>query len=262
MKTYHYLIEIQYLGFRYHGWQKQPGLKTVQGMLEKTFTFIFGHSEFKTLGAGRTDAMVSTNKTAFELFLRQPVDTTHLVRDLNFNLPPDINILSVKEVDEKFNILQNAKEKEYLYLFAFGKRNHPFAAPFMAYVREELDIGLMEKGARLFLGTHDFRRYAYKPGKGRVFQREIKTSEIVKNDLFSANFFPQDSYLYRVSGSGFMRYQVRIMAAALIKLGKGELTLEEIKDSLKGEDSGLMCPMAPPSGLILNSVDFDFGKKA
>ena len=64
-----YLIRIEFLGFRYHGWQKQPNFRSIQGMVDKTFEFIFQHNDFKTHGCGRTDAKVSADDYAFELFL-------------------------------------------------------------------------------------------------------------------------------------------------------------------------------------------------
>ena len=68
----YYLIEIQFLGYRYHGWQKQPNLKTVHLMIDRTINYILENNKFKSLGAGRTDAMVSAPQTAFELFTEKP----------------------------------------------------------------------------------------------------------------------------------------------------------------------------------------------
>ena len=67
MNKYFYLIKIQYCGFRFSGWQKQTNAKTIQEMFDKTIFFITGHENFKTLGAGRTDAKVSANEYLLEL---------------------------------------------------------------------------------------------------------------------------------------------------------------------------------------------------
>ena len=64
-----YLIHIQFLGFRFHGWQKQPDVKTVHEMIDKTLWFVLGHEAYKTMGASRTDAKVSAQHFVFELFL-------------------------------------------------------------------------------------------------------------------------------------------------------------------------------------------------
>jgi tRNA pseudouridine38-40 synthase len=230
-QKYYYLIEFQYLGFRYHGWQKQPAVKTVQGMVDKTLEAVLGHTDFNTLGSSRTDGLVSANHSAFELFTGEPVHTDTLLADLNQKLPNDIRALSVKEVDSSFNIIRHPKVKEYLYLFSFGEKNHPFCAPYMVYMQEQLNIELMQQGARLFEGTHNFKSYCSKPAEDTQFEREILQSTIKPNDVYTASFFPAQSFVYKVRGQAFMRHQVRLMMGALFALGKGELCLADIEAS-------------------------------
>lgn len=255
-KKYYYLLKIQYLGFRYHGWQIQPNVKTVQKMVETTLRFVFKHDEFKVLGASRTDMMVSANESAFELFVKEPLDVSWLKENLNKSLPNDISILSAEEVDAAFNIIQDSKEKEYNYMFSFGEKIHPFCAPFMLGVQEILDVEKMKIGAKLFEGLHNFQRYAYKPSEKTNFLREIISCEIVENEILTANFFPEKSYVLKVKGNGFMRYQVRLMMGVLFQLGKGEVDLHFIKDSLENPSSDTLKELSPSSGLCLNSIRF------
>lgn len=256
-KKYFYLIEIQYLGFRYHGWQKQPNVKTVQGMVERTINYVLDGVAFKTLASGRTDGMVSANQSAFELFTKEPLDTDQFFSDFNQNLPQDIRALGIREVDEQFNIIQSAKSKEYLYLFSFGKKNHPFSAPYMTYVNDVLNIEAMKEAAKLFVGRHYFGQFCYQPNGATNLEREVELCEIVVNDEFTANFFPRTSYMLRVQGNGFMRHQIRLMMGALFRLGKGEISQADITNSLKNDGTLIEQYIAPASGLILNSVEFD-----
>ncbi|MCP4718807.1 MAG: tRNA pseudouridine(38-40) synthase TruA [Desulfobacteraceae bacterium] len=257
MEEYYYLIHIQYLGFRYHGWLKQPGIKTVEFMVEKTIAFIMGHGEFKILGTSRTDSKVSANHSAFELFINAPLDTALFLEALNLNLPNDIRALKIKEVDKAFNIINTPKLKEYLYLFSFGEKSHPFSAPLISSFQDHLDIGLMKNGARLFLGVHDFRRYCTKPGPATQFKREIRVSQIEENTAFSASFFPKQSYAYRVQSKGFMRNQVRLMMGQLLSLARGEIGLKDIEETLRGQDNRPLRHIAPSSGLVLNKIKFE-----
>ncbi len=252
-----YLVELQYLGYRFHGWQKQPGLKTIEKMVEKTVRFVLGHENFKILVTGRTDAMVSAQQTYFELFLKEEMDRERLVEDLNFNLPADIRVLSIEEVDAKFNIINDPKEKEYNYLFSFGQKNHPFAAPFICCIQESLDLEAMKQAAKLFEGKHDFRNYCYKPSEATVLEREVALSEIIHNDKLIANFFPEQSYIFRVRGKGFMRHQVRLMVGALFLVGKEEWSMDDLKKSLDPSEDFTHSYIAPASGLMLNEVRFD-----
>ena len=137
-KRFYYLIKLQFLGYRFHGWQKQPQTKTVHLMIDRTLKYILGDQSFKTLGAGRTDAMVSANEAAFELFLNEtPIDDLNeFITTFNYNLPQDIRALSIKEVDANFNIIHDSKLKEYHYVFAHGAKFHPFAAPILTTLLE------------------------------------------------------------------------------------------------------------------------------
>ena len=257
-KRYYYLVNIQYLGYRFHGWQKQPNLKTVHLMIDRTFKFILKGEKFKTLASGRTDAMVSANSAAFELFLYEPIEDMEAFLALfNHNLPQDIRALGIKEVDAEFNIIQHSKIKEYLYLFTHGEKCHPFCAPILTTILDELNIEIMQKGAKLFEGTHNFKTYCYKATEEGLYIREIVTCELVENTVFSANFFPEKTYMLRVKGKGFGRNQIRLMMGALIKLGRAEITLNYIKSTLQEDSTEVMDYIAPASGLVLNNIEFE-----
>ncbi|WGD36155.1 tRNA pseudouridine(38-40) synthase TruA [Olleya sp. YS] len=257
-KKFFYVITIQYLGYRFHGWQKQPNLKTLHLMVDRTLNFILEKKKFKTLTSGRTDAMVSAESAAFELFLEEPIEDFDAFLTLfNYNLPQDIRALAIKVVDKDFNIIQHSKIKEYLYLFAFGDKFHPFCAPILTTILDDLDINLMKEGAKLFEGKHYLRAYCYKPTDNGIYNREIMQCELVENTIYTANFFPKKSYILRVRGKGFMRNQIRLMMGTLIELGQGKRTLEDIEASLKSDYKYNMQYIAPASGLILNSIEFE-----
>jgi len=257
-KRFFYLVNVQFLGYRFHGWQKQPNTKTVHLMIDRTLKFILGDQKFKTLGAGRTDAMVSANEAAFELFLdHEPIENEVEFLDLfNKNLPQDIRALSITEVDAKFNIIQDSKLKEYHYVFAQGAKFHPFAAPIMTTILDSLDIELMTEGAQLFEGKNNYKTYCYKPTQEGLYNRELICCELIENTLYTANFFPEKSYVLKVIGKGFGRHQIRLMMGALIKLGRGDIDLNYIKNSLKPESQEVMDYIAPASGLILHKIEF------
>ncbi len=258
MNRYYYVITLQYLGYRFHGWQKQPNVKTVHLMIDRTLKYILNDIRFKTLGSGRTDAMVSAQEAAFELFIEEPLkDMDEFLGEFNLNLPQDIRALNIKPVDADFNIIQNSKTKEYIYLFSHGSKNHPFCAPILTTILEPLNVGLMKQGAKLFQGNHNFKTYCYKATNNGIYNRKIELCELVENNMFTANFFPEQTYLLRIQGKGFMRNQIRLIMGALIKLGRGEITLEYIEQSLLPESTEVMDYIAPASGLILNSIEFD-----
>lgn len=258
MKKYYYLISIQYLGYRFHGWQKQPNVKTLHHMVDRTFNYILEGQRFKTLSSGRTDAMVSAECAAIELFLFEPIEDLNAFLELfNYNLPQDIRALNIQEVDNTFNIIQHSKVKEYLYLFTYGQKCHPFCAPIMTTILDDLNIETMKQGAKLFEGSHYFKSYCYKPTDNGIYNRTVLLCELVENTIYTANYFPEKSYVLRVKGKGFMRNQIRLMMGTLFDLGKGKLTLKDIELSLKEDYNKRMDYIAPASGLILKDIEFE-----
>ncbi|MGM0581274.1 MAG: tRNA pseudouridine(38-40) synthase TruA [Bacteroidota bacterium] len=251
-----YLVEIQYLGFRYHGWQFQPGVKTLQGMLERTFKFLFEDKKFKILGAGRTDAMVSAESAYFELFTNHELELDSFQTDLNHNLPPDIDVISVKEVDNQFNIIKDVDLKTYQYYFASVDKKYPFAAPFMNCMPYQLDIKRMKEAANMFEGEHDFKYFMTGDAENKDTVRKIKESRIEENTELSASFFPEESFVFIVKGKGFMRYQVRMMMGALILIGRNEISLQDLKNALQGNPPNFTKLNASASGLMVKDIEF------
>ena len=260
-KKYHtYLVEVQYLGFRYHGWQKQgdSSVKTVQRIIERCLKFVLGAEvKFKTLGSSRTDSGVSALGSYFEIFSDTIIEIETLVERFNQVAPDDVRFLSAKEVGEDFNVIQAPKEKEYQYLFAHGEKMHPFCAPYMTHVKGELDIELMKEALKCFVGLHNFYNYAYKVSEESTFERTVDEMTLELNTLYTANFFPKESFIIKVKGKGFLRYQVRKMVGALLNIGRGEMTIETLKQTLLGKEyyDQHISP-APANGLILGRVEY------
>jgi len=254
-KRHFYLIKIQYLGFRYHGWQKQPNVLTVEHMISRTLAYVLEHKNFKILASGRTDAKVSANVAYMELFLEdEALNLDTFLELFNRNLPPDVRGLEISEVNKEFNIISAPKLKEYVYLFSFGAKNHPFAAPYITCVQEVLNLVKMQEAAKLFEGEHDFITYAYKPTAETKTQGSITLCEIVPNTLFTANFFPAESFLLRVTGKGFKRHQIRLMMGVLFDVGVGKFDISFVKETLTPGNSVKLEHIAQASGLILNDV--------
>ena len=148
--------------------------------------------------------------------------------------------------------------KEYHYYFSHGTKNHPFSAALIVGFQDRLDIELMQEGARLFKGTHYFHKYCTEPNKNTNFKRDIHSCTIEKNTILKANFFPETTYVLKVQGAGFLRYQIRLIMGVLVELGKHNIALEFIINSLKEDnDRKFLRNIAPGSGLQLYDIKFD-----
>lgn len=253
---HYYLVRISYLGYRLHGWQKQPDVKTVHLMIDRTLRFVFKHDNFKTLGASRTDAMVSANESAFELFLNEDLPTDFEI-DFQRNLPPDIRFLTIEKVDEHFNIIQSVKRKTYRYYFCFGEKPNPLSATMLAWFPHEWDLELLEQGLAAMRGEHNFKSFCTQPKEGTFFIRNLERAECVLNTELTASFFPEKSYYLEFVSKGFVRNQVRLMVGALYLLSTNRITTKELQKALtEHHNFNDQLIIAPASGLHLQSIEF------
>ncbi len=242
------------MGYRYSGWMRQPEVRTVQGMIDKTFSFMFPNVSFKTFGTSRTDAKVSANKFSFQLTINVELDN-HFIDRFNSNLPSDIKALIFKKIEANQNPLDNNQLKYYLYLFAFGDKAHPFSAAMIYNEPKVLNVKLMKRGAELFVGEHDFRKYCTKPSENTQFIREVISCEINSEIPYQANFFPSNVMGLHIKSRGFMRYQVRLIMGQLLALGRGDISIEDIEASLNPSDNEPLRYNAVGSGLILQDIE-------
>lgn len=253
-----YIIELQYLGFRYHGWQRQPKVKTVQEMVHKTLKWVLPNYQIKVLASGRTDAMVSATHTLIEIFLNNSIEDKEAFLYLfNKNLPADIRALSIKTTTKEFNVILASQFKEYHYYFCYGAKPHPYAAALMAYFPEKLDISIMQRAAKLFEGKKDFFSYCFRPTKHTNTHTEIYSCELIENQELTASFFPNTSYVLKVKGNGFKRNQIRLMVGMLVDLGRNYKDWDLFIKTLNGNNKIKLDYIAPASGLHLHKVIAD-----
>jgi tRNA pseudouridine38-40 synthase len=256
MSKNQYIIYLQYLGFRYHGFQKQTNAKTVQEMLDKTLNHVLAGVKFKTIPSSRTDSMVSANKLSLLFVVHEEIDINKTFKQLNEHLPNDIRVLDLFKHDKKIDIIGDVTEKTYHYYFCYGEKMNPMAAPYFTNIVEKLDINLMQKGAECFRGSKNYRHYCYLGGEDKDYQRELMQVELIPNEIIKGTIFPNESYVLIVRGKGFLRHQIRLMMGALFNLGLGKITLDDLAASLKENYQGdKVNYIAPASGLILYDME-------
>ena len=199
--------------------------------------------------------MVSAHESYCKLTTDTEYNSDELFIKLNENLPADIKALSVKKSTREFRIINDSKSKVYQYFFCNEKRAHPFAAPFMTTFSDKLDLELMKKAAKIFEGEHNFSRYCFRPTPTKQYVRSVDSSCIKENNEMTASFFPEKSYIFEIHGAGFLRNQIRLMMGALVMVGSGQMSIEDFKKTLIGEEFKLASFIAPASGLVLKNLN-------
>jgi tRNA pseudouridine38-40 synthase len=235
-------ITVAYDGGPFHGWQVQPNLPTVQGLLETILTGMEG-SPVHVAGSGRTDAGVHALEQVAAFSLENPIPMENLRRAVNRLLPPTVRVLSAQEVDPGFHPRFQAKAKTYEYRIFRGEVCSPFAWPYVHHYPYRLDEGRMIELAAAFAGEHDFTVFAAaddRDAEGRSKVRTIFSSELARSG---------DLLIYRVRGSGFLKHMVRNITGTLIEAGKGNVADLAVLPAKCG-------PTAPAKGLLLVNVEY------
>ncbi|HOW85076.1 MAG TPA: tRNA pseudouridine(38-40) synthase TruA [Candidatus Aminicenantes bacterium] len=239
-----YRIRLGYDGTDFKGWQRQPGARTVQGVLEEA---LFKVTRKKTAvhGAGRTDAgvhalgQVASFRGAFKL--SDPV----LLRALNAVLPEDVRVFSLGEAPPEFHARRSARSKLYRYRIARAAQPSPLDRRYVLHWPYPLRIGRMRRAARLFARTADFT--AFSSNRDRSPVRTVTRSELRVSG---------DEILYTIEASGFLRYMVRTIVGTLLEVGRGRLEPEGIEEIFRCKDRSLAGATAAAKGLTLVRVDY------
>jgi len=241
-----YLICFSYDANNYYGYQKQPGLKTIQSNIEETLTDINNNSKVLINATGRTDRGVHALKQYAHFDLSMDITCYKLKLALNGNLPSDIHINSVSEVDSNFHARHMAIKKEYQYILNMGEYN-PIERNYVYQYCKKLDVNKIKEAIKYFVGEHDFTSF--------ISAKELKEDKI--RTIFEARIDEIDNKLFiTFIGSGFMKYQVRNMVGTLIEIGVGKRHPDDIKSILLSKDRVKAGITAEPQGLYLVDVWF------
>ena len=238
------LLTLRYNGTAFHGWQILPNAVTVQQELCNAFKNISGKDE-NIIGCSRTDAGVHANMFCCNVRTECNVSIEKIPDALNFYLPPEISVYGCEDVNFDFHARYDCKGKEYVYLIYNGKHRNPFYENKAMFYPYELDVEMLDKEAKSFIGTHDFSAFCSVGSSVQDKTREIYDCKVTRNN---------DIVEIRVSGNGFLYNMVRIIVGTLLDIQKGKIekgSISQIIESCDREKAGVT---AEAHGLYLNKV--------
>jgi len=239
-----YRLTLAYDGTDFHGWQRQPHRRTVQGVLENAVAKICG-TPVAIIGAGRTDAGVHAlaQVAGFKAELR--LGTAELRQALNALIPDDVRVLSASLAGPDFHPRRSARSKIYRYRIFRGRDLSPFLMRYVLHWPYPLDLKRMRAAARLFIREADFTPFSS--------NRELQpVRKVLRSDLR----IRREEVLYTVEANGFLRYMVRAMVGTLLEVGRGRIAPEAIEGLFQGKKRTLASPTAPGRGLSLVKVRY------
>ncbi|MCJ7666088.1 MAG: tRNA pseudouridine(38-40) synthase TruA, partial [Actinobacteria bacterium] len=196
--------------------------------------------------AGRTDAGVHARGQVINFKTGLELDLYRFKWSVNSLLPEDIGIKTIKKMPFSFNSRKDAKYREYRYYVVNGNYQSVFLKKYSILATNGLDLRLMRKAARMFVGRRDFASFASPSLSGLCTIRNIYSFTITRDDEYVITF--------KIVANSFLYNMVRIMVGTILEVGKGERRPEDIKEALAGGGSNFASSMAPAGGLFLTRV--------
>jgi len=238
---------LEYDGTRFHGWQYQVGVRTVQGVLEEALERLSGESR-RVYAASRTDAGVHALCQVVNFYTESSHSPEVFVRALNAFLPRDLAVISCEEAEPKFNARYRAQGKIYRYLIYNLPHRRAFGHSYCWHISEPLDVEAMQEAAKYLIGTHDFSSFQAKSREEKEKDpvREMKRIEIKRSD--------QGYICVEFEAKSFLKQMARNIIGTLVMAGRGKIKPEQMKQILEEKNRKVAGPTAPAQGLYLVKV--------
>ncbi len=237
-------IDLAYDGGGFHGWQFQPGLRTVQGVLEAEVTQLVGR-KIVLFGAGRTDAGVHALGQVAHVGGLNSIEALRLERILPGRGPDDLRITSVREVSPEFHARFSACWRRYEYRISFI--DDLFLRGTRWRLVEQPDRTAIDAACVHLIGRHDYRSFC-------------KTSSCKADNhchVTEAGFvWHEDGAVFHVQADRFLHHMVRIMVGTLLEVGRGHRVPDDIPAIIAACERSAAGTMAPPQGLYLAEVGY------
>ncbi len=243
-----YQILIEYVGTNFIGWQVQKKGNSIQGLIQKKISKVL-REKITIIGSGRTDSGVhAIEQSAHFDCIKIIKDYKIFLKSVNYFLNKDlISILNIKKRKQTFHARYSAKMRSYVYVIYNRKSPVSLNKNRGWHVKRELNINLMNKGAKKLTGTHDYSAFRSSSCVAKSPIRTIKNFKIIKS---------KDTIKIRIRSRSFLQQQVRSMVGCLKYLAEGKWNLKYFEKVFKLKKRSLCAKPAPACGLFLEKVTY------
>ncbi len=241
-------VGVEYDGHAFHGWQRQPGQRSVQQTLEEALSKIADQT-VKLTAAGRTDAGVhATQQVAAFTTSAERLDGAW-VRGTNSLLPDELSVRWALPVPTDFHARYSATGRRYQYVFLEAERAPSIGRHYVTWSVARLDDSAMHAAAQQLIGEHDFTSFRSASCQAKSPFRCVFARRRVRRFA--------DLVVLDIAANAFLQHMVRNIAGALLQVGRGGERRLGSERCWRRETGTCVGATAPPTGLYL--VDVRYG---
>ena len=240
-----YFIELSYKGTNYHGWQEQPNSVSVQELINKAFSTIFGTS-INVVGAGRTDTGVHAEQLYAHIDFSAEINTRDVTYKINSLLPHDIVVENIVKTIDNVHARFDAISRSYEYRIFLGR--NPFLIDTTWQLNNtKLNIVKMNEAAEILLTYTNFKCFSRTNSNVKTYNCDVRKAQWV---------LTKKTLIFHITADRFLRNMVRAIVGTLIEVGTGKITLEDFKQIIESKDRRNAGTSVPAQGLFLTQVDY------
>ena len=240
-------LTLHYDGSAFHGWQAQPNVRTVQGVLEETASRLTGGPRV-VLGSGRTDSGVHATGQVAALDVPGRWSPVEFRRALNATLPRDVWVAHARRVSGRFHPRYDARARSYLYRVGVGpESSSPFRRPWCWALGAELSRSELERAARCLLGTRSFKAFskAGQPERGEACT--VRTATWSDWEL---------GVEFNITADRYLHHMVRYLVGTMVDVARDRRPPDDVPELFQPGTRLETSPPAPPEGLYLTHVEY------
>lgn len=223
---------VAYDGTEFRGWARQPGLRTIEGVLGE----VVGQ---ELTVAGRTDAGVHAAGNV----VSWSDERVRSARELNAALPPDLAVLAVKRAADGFDARADARSRSYVYRILNRPEPDPFTRRFEVHLPRRLDRDMLDACAAAMLGQHDFTAFTPSETQHVFFERTVLEARWKRDG---------DRLALHLTADALLRHMVRIMVGTMLEFQDADRFAALLEGAPRSEAGRT----APPHGLTLAGVGY------
>jgi len=235
---------LEYDGSAFAGWQWQRDRRTIQACVEEAVSKVAAE-RVDVVCAGRTDAGVHALEQVVHFDTSARREMRSWLLGANTELPEDVRVIWVREVDGEFHARYSAIARFYRYVILNRPMKSALLRRQVTWHYHELDVERMQEAAKHLIGEHDFSSFRAQGCQSKSPRRIMHFIQVRREG---------ERVVIELAANAFLHHMVRNIAGVLMEIGSGKQAPAWAEAVLAARDRKLAGVTAPPDGLYLGGV--------